>query len=257
MVFPKEGSVGEIFTSEESKLRVNVPFARGMVDVGNFGTLLSSPGADILLGKENAPVSCEDNCERCDECDGCHTCHNQEFENQIVSSHQLSHLLNHFKEARADGGKLQEFSQVLSQKECGQIRSFINERFERAGVNATEDFKVHLKAHQLSELVGIDRSNELLELFDAPCHEVILRRSCSGGKFINFHTDNSRQTLNIPLNDAKNYKGGQLVYAKESGLVWPERRAGSATLHTNEVVHGVTPVVCGVRYAMFLLNHRE
>eukprot|EP00009_Paramoeba_aestuarina_P002431 CAMPEP_0201509504 /NCGR_PEP_ID=MMETSP0161_2-20130828/2539_1 /ASSEMBLY_ACC=CAM_ASM_000251 /TAXON_ID=180227 /ORGANISM="Neoparamoeba aestuarina, Strain SoJaBio B1-5/56/2" /LENGTH=309 /DNA_ID=CAMNT_0047904473 /DNA_START=177 /DNA_END=1106 /DNA_ORIENTATION=- len=225
---PKNEPLANVFNDSSKKLRVDIPMARGMVDVGTFGMMTTSPGADILLGKS-------DN----------------------ISTQEISHLLSHFENATADGGRLQEFPEILNQEECDKICDYIERRFERAGVNAGEDFKITLQPNQMTELVSEEKGNNLFMLFDETCHEIILRRSISGGNFINFHTDKTLQTLNIPLNDSKSYKGGQLVYVKEDGLFYPERKTGSATLHTNKVLHGVTPVSDGVRYAMFLLYHGE
>ena len=49
----------------------------------------------------------------------------------------------------------------------------------------------------------------------------------------------SLRTVQIPLVDDDAYAGGRLVYATRDGLAIPRRPAGSATVHTNAVAHGV------------------
>jgi hypothetical protein len=59
--------------------------------------------------------------------------------------------------------------------------------------------------------------------------------------------------MQVPLNDQdSDYEGGQLVWAVEGHLEVPSRPAGSATIHTAGVVHGVTAITRGVRYGLFL-----
>ena len=59
-------------------------------------------------------------------------------------------------------------------------------------------------------------------------------------------------TLQVCLND--DFDGGDLVYlADECALVKPQRLAGSYTVHNDRVVHGVSTLVRGVRYALLLL----
>ena len=58
--------------------------------------------------------------------------------------------------------------------------------------------------------------------------------------------------MQVPLNDEGDYDGGQLVWAVAGRLELPPRPAGSATIHTAGVVHGVTKMTRGVRYSLFL-----
>ena len=76
-----------------------------------------------------------------------------------------------------------------------------------------------------------------------------IARSC-----IKFHTDFAACTMQIPLNGDTQYTGGRLVFATDDGG-WhvPSRPAGSATVHNDQVVHGVTAFYTGIRYSLFLL----
>ena len=62
--------------------------------------------------------------------------------------------------------------------------------------------------------------------------------------------------MQIPLVDDDAYCGGRLVYATRDGLAIPARPAGSATIHTNRIAHGVTQHTAGVRYALFFLESK-
>jgi predicted 2-oxoglutarate/Fe(II)-dependent dioxygenase YbiX len=60
--------------------------------------------------------------------------------------------------------------------------------------------------------------------------------------------------MQVPLNEPSEYDSGRLIFALPNGsLLWPEREVGSATLHNNGVVHGVTEITRGVRYGLFFL----
>ena len=88
-------------------------------------------------------------------------------------------------------------------------------------------------------------------------NEIKLRRTeASPGKCIDFHTDFAQRTMQLPLNDESEYEGGQLVYLGADGKVHiPNRAPGGATIHDDTVVHGVTEVSRGTRYALFLLRN--
>ena len=62
------------------------------------------------------------------------------------------------------------------------------------------------------------------------------------------------RTVQIALVDDEAYEGGRLVYATRAGLRVPPRPAGTVTVHTNGVVHGVSRHTAGVRYGLFFLQ---
>jgi hypothetical protein len=62
--------------------------------------------------------------------------------------------------------------------------------------------------------------------------------------------------MQIALNSDEEYDGGRLVFATSEGFVVPKRRAGSATIHTCSLAHGVTALTRGVRYGLFLSDTR-
>ena len=78
------------------------------------------------------------------------------------------------------------------------------------------------------------------------------------GKCINFHFHGNHvtfRTMQVPLNAESEYEGGRPVFVTEEGLVWPWRRAGSATLHDSGIAHRVGLHVRGMRYSLFFLQY--
>ncbi|KAJ1478580.1 hypothetical protein T484DRAFT_2929878 [Baffinella frigidus] len=123
------------------------------------------------------------------------------------------------------------------------------------------DFKLPLSHAELGALVGEEAARRLDALFrrfggKERAYTVKIRRveAVAGGRCINFHTDNSRRTMQVALNDEGDYDGGRLVFATEDGLFWPSRKAGSATLHDSSIAHGVSMHTRGVRYGLFFLE---
>ena len=93
---------------------------------------------------------------------------------------------------------------------------------------------------QLEAVVGAPTLSNLEAAFGDDYDVIRLRRTVAlPGHFVPFHTDHSRRTMQIPLND--DYDGGDLVFVTgKEGVRVPDRPAGSFTIHTSNVVHGVT-----------------
>ena len=92
------------------------------------------------------------------------------------------------------------------------------------------------------------------EIFKNPTYdEIILRRCQAHNKFINFHTDVSKRTMQLSVNSDTEYEGGRLVYATNGKLLTIPRSAGTITVHQNDIVHGVSLLKSGVRYGLFFL----
>lgn len=123
------------------------------------------------------------------------------------------------------------------------------------GEEARADLKLDLTAGALVELIGQHAFARIAQLFPGGGYnEIKLRRCEAHGKCINFHTDFSRRTLQVALNDDTEYSGGRLVFVNSSGFLTPRRPAGSVTIHENDILHGVTQLKGGVRYGLFLLQ---
>ena len=122
------------------------------------------------------------------------------------------------------------------------------------------DFKLPLTCESLGQCLGAAKLNRLSAFFEqnlpgSSFTEIILRRTQPHKDYcIGFHKDHSLATLQVPLND--DFVGGNLVYLDQPNrrIVQPRRPPSSATLHNNAVVHGVTKLEQGVRYALFLLQ---
>lgn len=128
------------------------------------------------------------------------------------------------------------------------------------------DTKMTLTHADLEALVGAPSVAAMREAFGAPIDKIKMRRVClppsqsmsdsTAARVIDFHFDTFSKTMGIALNDASEYGGSRLTFALPGvGLVAAKRRAGTATVHTNQVAHGVTPLTHGVRYGLFLLSH--
>jgi hypothetical protein len=86
--------------------------------------------------------------------------------------------------------------------------------------------------------------------------EIILRRSVTHNQCIPFHTDFARRTMQISLNSSVEDQGGKLLYLSESRCVLPKREVGTIMIHGDDMVHGVTEMLCGRRYGLFFLQKR-
>eukprot|EP01045_Picozoa_sp_COSAG04_P002134 COSAG04_NODE_75_length_28792_cov_4.615272_20_plen_1379_part_00 len=117
-----------------------------------------------------------------------------------------------------------------------------------------KDLRLALSQAQLEALIGADSTRHLFDFFGAEPNAIRLRRveAGDGPACVQFHTDYSLRTMQVPLNDAGEYEGGSLVWAVDGALEMPARSAGSATIHTKGVVHGVTALKRGTRYGLFL-----
>lgn len=117
-----------------------------------------------------------------------------------------------------------------------------------------EDLKVTITRNRLCEVIGEGGVVELEALFGKDYSEIVIRRCQAHRKFINFHTDVSRKTLQVSLNSDTEYEGGRLVFVTDGKLVIPERLSGTVTIHHNDIVHGVSLLKSGVRYGLFFLS---
>eukprot|EP00798_Chlamydomonas_sp_ICE-L_P003941 gene3941-14018_t len=133
------------------------------------------------------------------------------------------------------------------------------------------DFKVELSRSELESVVGVESVARLVSLFGGRVDQIKLRRVSVGSHgaghggeqgggldacCIPFHLDEAELTMQVALNSPDDYTGGDLVFLlpdAASALV-PSRCPGSATVHNNSVVHGVTRMQAGVRYSLFLMQ---
>jgi small ubiquitin-related modifier len=147
----------------------------------------------------------------------------------------------------------------LNQKEPGILiaaqRDTLMQHVDAHWNGKSPDFKLPLSNAELAKLVGEKSYAQLRALMRNTHDAILLRRCMEHGKAIKFHTDHSFKTLQVPLNEK--YVGGRLVYVTQDGMTYPDRSAGSFTLHRNDILHGVTRLESGVRYGLFMLQKKE
>ena len=119
--------------------------------------------------------------------------------------------------------------------------------------------KIEISRGKLISIIGPLAIKDLDKLFaDSHGHrydEILIRRCQATGKFINFHTDHSARTMQVSINSDQEYEGGQLMYLTDGEIHIPSRsEPGTITIHENDIVHGVTELVSGVRYGLFFLK---
>lgn len=128
-----------------------------------------------------------------------------------------------------------------------------------AGVLANSqkyDFRLVIDRQTLVAVAGV----EAVAAMDAALDDVdenityVLRRTVAEGRWIGFHTDSARRTVQVPLSDDTACIGGRLVFAHADGSVTlSQRHAGTMLVHNGEIVHGVTRLIKGTRYGLFAI----
>ena len=91
---------------------------------------------------------------------------------------------------------------------------------------------------------------------------IIIRRYTPGERSnLNWHLDQkdiSDITINVPLNDPKEYKGGELLVNLDDKRIIPwERKMGHATIHRFDVLHKVNNVTEGTRYSLIIFMKKR
>eukprot|EP00931_Biecheleriopsis_adriatica_P082025 TRINITY_DN55409_c0_g1_i1.p1 TRINITY_DN55409_c0_g1~~TRINITY_DN55409_c0_g1_i1.p1 ORF type:complete len:340 (+),score=50.32 TRINITY_DN55409_c0_g1_i1:75-1094(+) len=136
---------------------------------------------------------------------------------------------------------------LLNQKCCQRLMTMADSRS-----CDKVDFTVRLSEIELVAAIGLTVVRRIFAFFGDRVDWITLRRVEARGQCIKLHLDDPVKTMQIPLNDEAEYEGGKLLYVTAQGLEFPSRPAGSATIHENTIVHGVTPMTRGVRYSLFL-----
>jgi hypothetical protein len=148
--------------------------------------------------------------------------------------------------------------EILQSSQRKNLIQILNDKWN----GKDRDLKVLLTNNALSDIIGRTAYTRLARLTGGTHDTILLRRCAEHNNVIKFHTDESYKTLQVPLNNESEYEGGKLVYittgrGNAATLHFPKRPAGSFTLHGNDIAHGVTRLVAGVRYGLFLLQKKE
>ena len=139
--------------------------------------------------------------------------------------------------------------QILMYEQCLNLINYINTYDSKE-----HDFKLNITKEVLIELIGETICNTLLTMYDGYYNSIYIRKVLGDKSLIDFHKDYSKRTMKIALNDPTEYEGGDLVYLSDGCIHIPEQVKGSITIHTNDIIHGVTPIVNGCRYSLFILH---
>ena len=138
---------------------------------------------------------------------------------------------------------------AISQKQCLELINHINHNDN----NDLIDYKLNIDDNKLKELIGEKSYKKIITLFNGEHNTIYIRKVKGDNSMIDFHKDYSTKTLKIPLNKGSDYKGGDLIYLTNGKINKPEQKIGSMTIHTNDIIHGVSPIVSGIRYSLFVL----
>ena len=206
------------------------------LDIGVFGAHALSPGTEFLMGTRPAATLAEAQ-TLASEVGGRADATLRSYPDRVLiganSRHQLKSMLDREHSLRVACGKhVHDLKLTLTRDQLLQVIS-------------------------KSELVDIEALYCAASAAGHSFNQIKLRRvGAKPGECIPFHTDvGSTLTMQVPLNDDSEYDGGRLMFATASGMLQPARPAGSATVHESHVVHGVSQMLGGVRYGLFLLRN--
>ncbi len=141
---------------------------------------------------------------------------------------------------------------LLDAEQRGQLMRLVDQHHAVEG--KPHDLITAVDVRELEIVLGTDAVARLFAHFGGECTTVKLRRTeaTQNAELVKFHTDASDKTMIMALNDESEYCGGRLVYATGAGFLVPTRPAGSVTIHSGGIVHGVSALKSGVRYGLFL-----
>ena len=145
-------------------------------------------------------------------------------------------------------------SSVLARPLCAELVQHL-ESAHQDSHSSRHDFQLEILPSELAALIGDSPARSLHQLFGERVDVIKMRRVQAKGQCINFHIDHAARTMQVPLNPEEDYKGGRLLWITERGLVQPPRPAGSASIHTQGIVHGVSTMQEGTRFGLFFLQY--
>jgi hypothetical protein len=119
------------------------------------------------------------------------------------------------------------------------------------------DFKVDVSRDFLVECVGQKVFEYITHMAGPPTSKLkfTLRRTVPTNKFIAFHTDVAKRTVQIPLTGDDDIQGGKLIFLQDDGkVIHASRRPGVPIVHDGCHIHGVTRHTHGIRYGLYILN---
>lgn len=161
-------------------------------------------------------------------------------------------------------------SPILTPAQCASVIQLIDQLMPAEGLATVSngDFVAKVPLVQMQDMLGAETMSAIATTFAnfgkarLNLNAVMVRcTECRGGgadgqkrHCIDFHTDESKRTMQIVLNGQDEYQGGSVVYViYDRFLSMPRRIPGSYSIHDWNMVHGVTPIVRGKRYALYFL----
>lgn len=106
---------------------------------------------------------------------------------------------------------------------------------------------------------GTDRLyEELISYHHDLCNhgvKIALRRTTPTDGIIGWHTDGGYATQTVQYTLNENYVGGNLCFYTKNGPFHQKRREGTLTVHNREILHAVTKLHSGTRYALFVVDY--
>jgi hypothetical protein len=161
---------------------------------------------------------------------------------------------------------------LLDDAACAALIGAVDARADRVSdtVDGGADHQLNLSADELERLLGARQLGAIRAAARAldvrtggsgrrplPLVEAFVRRyTPSTRPWHPLHQDRAYVTVNVALSDDAAHEGGRLVGIFADGAVGFEREAGEATVHLSRVVHGVSRMRRGVRYALIcFLGH--
>lgn len=206
----------------------------------------------------------------------------------IALGHQSQHRV--WKAAHEDHLVIKRLL-VLSPSSCATLRNCVDQR-RRVTADTVDQCPEHQRdvaADELEALIGtadfgrlmslpqlyhrtqnLENSDEeadevleqgLAQAVDAPVRArgvallikaFIRRYSAETRPFNPFHKDTCGTTVNVALSPDSGHQGGRLLGVCDGKVQVLERDEGEATVHSSDMLHGVSRMTDGVRYSLIL-----
>jgi hypothetical protein len=272
-----KGNAESVFIKDQMHMQVYIPrFKRGVHDIGVFGDNQESLGAQYLSLTTSSDGLADDERVLGHGC-GYGEQGKEEEEEEVlpVPPEEVQSLVvalkgdlnGNYQFLRASNGITTTAAAAAAAAAVGTaateyvvLRQYADRLFHEeiaAGRMLAADFKVHLSLQELCQLVGQECVDAWLTFFAGTVDDIVIRRCSVSNQFIPFHRDSSLRTMQVALNDCSEYIGGRIVYASHNKLIAPVRNTGTAIIHQNNIIHGVSVLEKGTRYGLFFLQHNR
>lgn len=154
-------------------------------------------------------------------------------------------------------------SRELAHKLCWFTEAVCDILFTEQSRPVPSDHKFVLSPEVCDVVIGPGFYDDLSHMANASTHErigrklVIRRSEGPTNGFLPFHTDGSyaTKTIQILLNDDIEYTGGRFCAFHDDEMKIPKRTQGTLSIHDAKVMHGVSKMIQGVKYALFFVNN--